>query len=158
MRRSSSDSPQKIKQFVDKEVDYYQYVFNEFEQGHRRIVINFSVLFLGSLWFFYRKMHVLGAVLLLYPFVLFGLMVVLESHYFLSFLLIFFVLVRVVVTCFGNRLYWYKWNAFVESRKPSRGMLRGGGVNVIVPILVAGFLFCFSYWVLSGMMQGMRHS
>ena len=99
-------------------------------------------------------MYVLGAVLLLYPFVLFGLMVVLESHYFL----IFFVLVRVVVTCFGNRLYWYKWNAFVESRKPSRGMLRGGGVNVIVPILVAGFLFCFSYWVLFGMMQGMRHS
>ena len=148
----------KLEQFVVKNVDYYQYIFNEFDQVNRKIVINFDVLFFGSLWFFYRKMYVLGAVLLLYPFVLFGLMVVFESHYFLSFLPIFFVLVRVVVTCFGNRLYWYKWNAFVESRKPSKGMLRGGGVNVIVPILVAGFLFCFSCWLLSGMMQGMRHS
>lgn len=149
----------KLEQFIVKEVDYYQYVFNEFDQNKRKVVINFAVLFWGCLWFFYRKMYVIGTVLLLSPFVLFGLIIMgWLSHSFLSYFPVFFTFVRIIESFFANRLYWYKWNEFVASRELSKRMLRGGGVNVIVPILVVGFLLCFTYWLLSGMMQGMRHT
>ena len=39
-----------LEQFIVKEVDYYQYVFNEFDQNKRKVVINFAVLFWGCLW------------------------------------------------------------------------------------------------------------
>ena len=104
-------------------------------------------------------MYVIGAVLLLSPFVLFGLIVMgWLSHSFLSYFPVFFTFVRIIESFFANRLYWYKWNEFVASRELSKRMLRGGGVNVIVPILVVGFLLYFTYWLLSGMMQGMRHT
>lgn len=148
----------KLKQFVVKKVDYYHYVFNEFDEGKRKIIINNAILCFGSLWFFYRKMYVIGIVLLLYPFCLALLSVVLQIHSIMSCLLVFIVFTRILATYFGNRLYWYKWNAFVACRVPTKIMLLGTGVNLFIPILIVMILLLFVNWLLTGMMQGMRHT
>ena len=71
----------RLKQFVVENIDDYQKIFNEFDQHKRKIIINFDVLFFGSLWFFYRKMFVLGSLILLLPIIAFWLILDLNADF-----------------------------------------------------------------------------
>lgn len=146
----------RLKQFVVENIDDYQKIFNEFDQHKRKIIINFDVLFFGSLWFFYRKMFVLGSPILLLPIIAFWLILDLNADFLMFYFPIYF-LSRIGLAFFANKIYWMKWKSYLSQTKPSFLLKMSEGVSYFAPIIVCIILIIHIVQVYEFLLQGMRH-
>lgn len=147
----------RLEQFVVKNIDDYQKIFNEFDQYNRKIIINFYVLFFGSLWFFYRKMFFWGSLILLLPIFTFWLILVLNAEFLVFYFPIYF-LNRIGFAIFANRMYWKKWKYYLSQTKPSFFYKMSEGVSDVAPIIICIILMIYIGQASEFLLQGIRHS
>lgn len=108
----------KIENFVDQHAEYYVDVFQDMQFNGSKLSFNIPALFVGSLWFFYRRMYVLGSLLFITPIILLVcLLLLFKSHSFFSeydSVIVFGVLVafRLFITSIANYMYWKKFLAY----------------------------------------------
>lgn len=147
-----------LKKFVGVNTEYYSKVFESLEKTNYQYYFNWAALFLGSFWFFYRRIYFVGILLIVSPFLLFFIYVFLFKDILPSelFLILAFA-VRFGCAYFSNTLYWHKWlnyEAEYWGEKTSPNI----GINFVLPIALFIILILFFYWLLSGMMKGMQHT
>lgn len=154
----------KIENFVDQHAKYYVDVFQDMEFKGSKLSFNIPVLFVGSLWFFYRRMYVLGSLLFITPIILLVcLLLLFKSHSFFSeydSVIVFGVLVaiRLFITGIANYMYWKKFLAYQDGLRSQNNKNVVVGTNSFAPIVACIVFFLLFCWLLSGMMQGMRHT
>lgn len=146
----------RLEKFVVKNIEYYQGVFNEFDLGERRFVMNFHVLTLGSLWFFYRKMFFWGSLILLLPIIIFWLVLSINGN-FLVFYFPIYLLSRICLAFFAHNIYWMKWKSYLSQTKPSFLSKISEGVSYLAPIVVSVLLILYTAQASEFLLQGMRH-
>ena len=167
-RQSFLNSSQKIKQFVGNNTEYYQEIFLYLRKNRSKNTLNFSALIFGSLWFFYRKMYLKGLLVLFLPMIvvfIFGNAKELIPSFLgvngvLTLMALTWVLWRGFITLRGNYYYWLKYKKYFETEQ-NKSLSEYGGVAsrwVIVVIVFMMFFYIGGSWLLSGMMQGMRHT
>ncbi|MDQ9020543.1 DUF2628 domain-containing protein [Acinetobacter sichuanensis] len=162
-------SPQKMKQFIgDQHSEYYLKVFESFEKGLSKNSINYTALIFGSLWFFYRKIYLKGILILFLPIIIVFTFAnakefipsALSPEFLLILLFLIWVAGRIFFAFRGNYFYWMKYQTYLK-KQHDKNLSEYGGVTLLLPILLFIFIIIFyagGYWLLSGMMQGMKHA
>ncbi|WP_407306325.1 DUF2628 domain-containing protein [Acinetobacter sp.] len=110
------DQKQKLKEFAGNNDDYDADIFQELDEG-APVVFNGAVFLFGSLWFFYRKMFLLGSIILVWPMIAFGVILFSPHQYSGELLFIFYIvyaLSHILLGFFANTLYWKKWSAYLN--------------------------------------------
>ena len=149
-----------VENFTDQNSAHYFQVFQKFSNGDGIFTLNIPVLFIGSFWFFYRKMVLLGSLILISTFLIFVFIIIFfkDNNYVGIICSIVLVIWRVLITSIADYLYWKIFFFFLENKSRYRRSNYIVGTSSLIPIVVLTLLISSFYWLLTGMMQGMRHT
>ena len=70
-----------VENFTDQNSAHYFQVFQKFSNGDGIFTLNIPVLFIGSFWFFYRKMVLLGSLILISTFLIFVFIIIFFKNF-----------------------------------------------------------------------------
>lgn len=149
-----------VENFTDRNSAHYFQVFQKLSNGYGIVTFNIPVLFIGSFWFFYRRMFVLGSIFLITTFLLFVSIIIFfkDNNYVGIICSIVLLIWRLFITSIADYLYWKKFLVYRANKSRYRSSNYVVGTSSLMPIVVLILLIYSFFWLLSGMMQGMRHT
>lgn len=121
--------------FIQKNVEYYIPTFKDIEELHKSTSWNWAAFFFNSWWFLYRKMYAYGFGIIAGSFILTSIMPM------LSFILN--IVIAVLCGLYGNIVYLNQTRkqlqsvATMDADLKQRILLSRGGVNIVIPIILA---------------------
>jgi len=120
-------SSEKLDKYTRVNCGYYAQQYEYIKEYNKRLTLNWSALIFAPIWFIYRKMYLIGLILLFLP------IIAIPPFWYIRLIVC---LIAITIVLLGNYIYIKKYEKIAKDNIESN-IIKKGGVNLVASIMAA---------------------